>query len=239
VIIYPAIDLKEKKCVRLYQGDMNKVTVFNDSPVSQAQYFADSGFKNLHVVDLDGAVSGNSINSSTVQDILNNVEIEVQLGGGIRDIKAIEYWLNLGLKKVIIGTAALKNPELVKQAAKNFPGQIIVGIDAKNDFVAVNGWVEESKIKVIDLAMKFEDAGVDSIIYTDISKDGTLEGVSLKSTVKLANSISIPVIASGGVSNIDDIIRVSEAEKEGVKGVIVGRALYEKKITIGELQKFL
>ncbi len=239
MIIYPAIDLKEERCVRLYQGDMNKVTVFNDNPVNQAQYFADNGFKFLHVVDLDGAVAGKSINSNVIKDILNNVDIKVQLGGGIRDIDAIESWLNLGLSKVIIGTAALKNPDLVKEAAKNFPGQIVVGIDAKDDFVAVSGWIEDSKIKVIDLAKKFEDAGVDSIIYTDINRDGTLSGVSLESTVNLAKNISIPVIASGGVSDISDIKKIQDCEQHGIKGVIVGRALYDKRITIQELKKLL
>ena len=239
MIIYPAIDLKEQKCVRLYKGDMEKVTIFNDNPVNQAQYFADNGFKFLHIVDLDGAIAGKSVNSQIVKDILNNVDIKVQLGGGIRDLKAIESWLNLGLNKIIIGTAALKNPDLVKEATKKFPGKIIVGIDAKDDFVAVSGWVEKSKIKVIDLARKFEDAGVDSIIYTDINRDGTLMGVSLESTIDLAKNISIPVIASGGVSTIKDIENIKNCEKYGVSGVIVGRALYDKKITIEELKKFL
>lgn len=239
MIIYPAIDLKEGKCVRLYQGDMNRVTIFNNNPIDQARYFADNGFKFLHIVDLDGALQGKAINSEIVKDILNNVEIEIQLGGGIRDIKAVEFWLNLGLSKVIIGTAALKNPELVKLAAKEFPGQVIVGIDAKDDFVAVSGWVEDSKIKVIDLAKKFEDAGVDAIIYTDISRDGTLEGVNLSKTIELAKNISIPVIASGGVSDINDIERIKDSEKYGIRGVIVGRAIYDKKIAIDDLKKFM
>ena len=239
MFIYPAIDLKDQKCVRLYQGDMNKATIFNDSPVSQAQYFVDNGFKFLHIVDLDGAVSGSAINSSVVKDILKNVDVKLQLGGGIRDIKAIEFWLNLGLEKVIIGTAALKNPALVKEAAKEFPHKIIVGIDAKNGFVAVNGWVSTSEVKVVDLAKKFEDCGVDSIIYTDISRDGTLSGLSLDSTIDLAKNISIPVIASGGVASIKDIENVKNSEVFGVGGVIVGRALYEKKISIDELKKLL
>ncbi len=238
MIIYPAIDLKEQRCVRLYKGDMEKVTIFNNNPVNQAKYFADNGFKYLHIVDLDGAIAGKSINSQVIKDILNNVDVKVQLGGGIRDMKAIEFWLNLGLNKVIIGTAALKNPQLVKDAAKNFPNQIIVGIDAKDDFVAVSGWVEDSKIKVVDLAKKFEDVGVDSIIYTDINRDGTLEGISLESTVNLAKSISIPVIASGGVSDIKDIQNIKDCEKYGISGVIVGRAIYDKRISIKELEKF-
>lgn len=239
MIIYPAIDLKEQKCVRLYKGDMNKATIFNDNPVNQAQYFADNGFKFLHIVDLDGAIAGKSVNSQIIKDIINNVDIKIQLGGGIRDMAAIESWLNLGLNKIIIGTAALKNPQLVKDAAKNFPNQIIVGIDAKDDFVAVSGWVEDSKIKVIDLAKKFEDAGVDSIIYTDIDRDGTLEGVSLNSTINLAQNISIPVIASGGVSTINDIKNIKNSQKHGINGVIVGRAIYDKKISIEELKEYL
>jgi phosphoribosylformimino-5-aminoimidazole carboxamide ribotide isomerase len=239
VIIYPAIDLKDAKCVRLYKGDMNKVTVFNNNPVDQAQQFANDGFKHLHIVDLDGAMIGKAVNFKVIKDIINNVDIKIQLGGGIRDMKAIESWISLGLDKVIIGTAALKNPELVKESAKNFPGKIIVGIDAMDDYVAVNGWVEKSKITVIDLAKKFEDAGVSSIIYTDISRDGTLSGVSLEKTINLAQNVSIPVIASGGVSQIQDIHDIKKSEKHGVSGVIIGRAIYDKKITIKELKIYL
>lgn len=239
MIIYPAIDLKEGKCVRLYKGDMNKVTVFNDSPLDQARYFASQGFKFLHIVDLDGALQGRGVNHNIVKDIISNVDIKIQLGGGIRDIKAIESWIDTGLSKVIIGTAALKNPDLVKLAAKEFPGKIVVGIDAKDDYVAVSGWVEDSQIKVIDLAKKFEDVGVNAIIYTDIARDGTLEGVNLERTVNLAKNISIPVIASGGVSNIDDVEKLCQFETFGVNGVIIGRALYDRKIEVLQLKKFL
>ena len=237
MIIYPAIDLKEGKCVRLYKGDMNQATIFNNNPVDQAQYFVNNGFDFLHIVDLDGAIAGNSINSTIIKDIIKNTHARIQLGGGIRSLESIESWLGCGLSKVIIGTAALKNPELVKEAAKKFPNQIIVGIDAKDDFVAVSGWVEDSKIKVTELAKRFEDVGVDSIIYTDINKDGTLTGVSLENTINLAKNISIPVIASGGVSDIDDVKNIIEAEKYGIKGAIVGRALYDKKIKIEDLAK--
>jgi len=235
--IYPAIDLKEGKCVRLYKGDMNQATIFNDNPLNQAQYFANNGFDFLHIVDLDGAISGSPVNSKIIKNIINNSNVKIQLGGGIRSIKSIESWLNCGVSKVIIGTAALKNPDLVKEAAKNFPNQIIVGIDAKDDFVAVSGWVEESKIKVTELAKRFEDAGVDSIIYTDINKDGTLSGVNLENTINLAKNISIPVIASGGISNIEDVKKVISSEDFGIKGVIVGRAIYDNRIDIAELSK--
>ena len=235
MIIYPAIDLKDGKCVRLYKGDMNQVTIFNDSPANQAKSFEDQGFKFIHVVDLDGAIAGSSANEKSVKSILKTVNIPVQLGGGIRNIETIEKWLDLGINRVIIGTAALKNPELVKSAAKKFPRKIIVGIDAKNGAVAVEGWVSESNITVIDLAKKFEDAGVVSIIYTDINRDGTLTGIDLEGTKKLAESINIPVIASGGVASIEDIIRLKTIEKYGVEGVIIGKALYEKKINISVL----
>ena len=235
MIIYPAIDLKDGKCVRLYKGDMNQATIFNDSPANQAKSFEDQGFKFIHVVDLDGAIAGSSANEKSVKSILKTVNIPVQLGGGIRNIDTIEKWLDLGINRVIIGTAALKNPELVKSAAKKFPGKIIVGIDAKNGAVAVEGWVSESDITVIDLAKKFEDAGVTAIIYTDINRDGTLTGIDLEGTKKLAESINIPVIASGGVASIEDIIRLKTIEKYGVEGVIIGKALYENKISISEL----
>ena len=235
MIIYPAIDLKDGKCVRLYKGDMNQATIFNDSPANQAKSFEDQGFKFIHVVDLDGAIAGSSANEKSVKSILKTVNIPVQLGGGIRNIDTIEKWLDLGINRVIIGTAALKNPELVKSAAKKFPGKIIVGIDAKNGMVAVEGWVSESNISVTHLAKKFEDAGVAAIIYTDINRDGTMTGVDLEGTKKLAESINIPVIASGGVASIEDIIKLKTLEKYGIEGVIVGKALYEKKINISEL----
>jgi phosphoribosylformimino-5-aminoimidazole carboxamide ribotide isomerase len=236
MIIYPAIDIKDSKCVRLFQGDMNQVTIFNDSPLKQAQFFKESGFNYLHIVDLDGAVAGKSVNHEAVKEIIDNVDLQIQLGGGIRSMANIEFWLNLGVTKVIIGTAALKDPELVIRAAQKFPQQIIVGIDAKDNYVQVSGWVEDSKIKVIDLAKKFEDAGVNSIIYTDISRDGTLFGPNIENTVKLAQNISIPVIASGGISNIDDVKQLKEQETQSIKGVIIGRAIYDKKINLSDLQ---
>jgi phosphoribosylformimino-5-aminoimidazole carboxamide ribotide isomerase len=235
MIIYPAIDLKGGNCVRLYQGDMNQATIFNNSPASQAKYFEDQGFKFLHLVDLDGAINGNSVNENSIKLILKNISIPVQLGGGIRTMENIEKWLELGISRIIIGTLALKEPEIVKAAAKKFPGKIIVGIDAKDGMVATHGWVEKSNISVIDLAKNFADAGIAAIIYTDISRDGTMNGVDLEGTKKLAESLSIPVIASGGVASIEDIKNLKKIEKFGVEGAIVGRALYDKKIAVNEM----
>ncbi|MCE3255596.1 MAG: hisA [Rickettsiaceae bacterium] len=227
MIIYPAIDLKDGKCVRLYKGDMAQVTIFNDSPASQAKYFQDQGFKFLHIVDLDGAIIGSSANEKSVKEILQAITIPAQLGGGIRNLEAIEKWLVLGISRVILGTVALQNSYLVKEAAKKFPGKIAVGIDAKNGMVATHGWLEDSSTSVIDLAKKFEDAGVAAIIYTDINRDGTGQGADFEGTKKLAESTSIPVIASGGIGSIDDVIKIKELN---INGVIVGRALYDKKI---------
>jgi len=232
MIIYPAIDLKDGKCVRLYKGDMSQVTIFNDSPATQAKYFQDQGFKFLHIVDLDGAIAGNSANEKSVKEILENITIPAQLGGGIRNMETIEKWLALGISRVILGTVALQNPDLVKVAAKKFPGKIVVGIDAKNGMVATHGWVESSTTSVVDLAKKFEDVGVAAIVYTDINRDGTGEGVDFEGTKKLSESISIPVIASGGVGSIDDVKKVAQL---GINGVIIGRALYDKKIKVQDL----
>jgi phosphoribosylformimino-5-aminoimidazole carboxamide ribotide isomerase len=235
MIIYPAIDLKDGKCVRLYKGDMDQATIFNDSPASQAKQFQDQGFKFLHIVDLDGAIAGNSANEKSVKEILQNITIPAQLGGGIRNLETIEKWLDLGLNRVILGTIALQNPDLVKQAAKKFPNKIVVGIDAKNGMVATHGWVESSSTSVIDLAKKFEDAGVAAIVYTDINRDGTGDGVDFEGTKKLAESISIPVIASGGVGGLEDVKKVAQL---GINGIIIGRALYDKKIEVKELLNF-
>ena len=235
MIIFPAIDLKNGQCVRLLKGDMNQATVFNDNPAAQAQEFENLGFKFLHIVDLDGAISGKSVNEDSVREILKTVKIPTQLGGGIRSIAAIEEWLSLGLSRVILGTVAAKNPALVIEACKKFPGKIVVGIDAKEGFVATEGWVETSQISVLTLAKKFEDCGVEAIIYTDISRDGTLTGVDLAGTKSLAENLKIPVIASGGVSNLADVLEIKALEKSGVIGAIVGRAIYDKKIATHNL----
>jgi len=236
MIIFPAIDLKSGKCVRLLKGDMAQVTIFNENPLYQAQEFCNLGFKFLHIVDLDGAVLGASQNSEIVAQILKNVKIPVQLGGGIRSLADIEKWLELGVSRVILGTIALQNPQLVKQACQKFSHKIVVGIDARNSKVATHGWVNESNFSVIDLATQFEDCGVSAIIYTDISRDGMLSGFDYQGTKNLAQAIKIPVIASGGISSIADLKRVGELKQFGVDGVIIGRAWYEKKITLDELR---
>ncbi len=235
MIIFPAIDLKNGQCVRLFKGDMNQATIFNDNPAAQAKEFEDLGFKFLHIVDLDGAIAGKSENENSVKEILKNIKIPTQLGGGIRTIAAIEKWLNLGVSRVILGTIAAKNPELVIEACKKFPGKIVIGIDAKNGFVATEGWVETSEIPVLELAKKFEDCGAVAIIYTDISRDGTLTGADLTGTKNLAQNLKIPVIASGGVSDLEDVLKIKELEKFGVIGAIVGRAIYDKKISVADL----
>ncbi len=235
MIIFPAIDLKNGQCVRLFKGDMAQFTVFNDFPKDQALEFEKQGFKYLHLVDLDGAIEGRIVNKKAVLDILQAIKIPVQLGGGIRSIEAIESWLELGVSRVILGTIAAKNPQIVKEACKKFSGKIVVGIDAKNGFVATEGWVETSKIKALDLAKKYEDCGVKAIIYTDISRDGTLGGPDIEGTKLLAQNLKIPVIASGGVSSNDDIKKLQQLEKYGLEGIIVGRALYDKKIDINKI----
>jgi phosphoribosylformimino-5-aminoimidazole carboxamide ribotide isomerase len=235
MIIFPAIDLKNGQCVRLYKGDMNQATVFNDDPAAQAIEFENLGFKFLHIVDLDGAISGSSANEKSVCKILKSVNIQVQLGGGIRSIESIKKWIDLGVSRVILGTIAAKNPNLVIEACKKFPGKIVIGIDALNGFVATEGWVETSEISALELAKKFEDCGAAAIIYTDISRDGTLSGADFDGTKNLAKNLKIPVIASGGIGNLDDVLKIALLEKHGVIGAIVGRALYDKKISAADL----
>lgn len=235
MIIFPAIDLKNGKCVRLFKGDMNQATVFNDNASAQALEFENLGFKFLHIVDLDGAIAGTSANEESVRAILKSIKIPSQLGGGIRSLATIEKWLDLGISRVILGTIAAKNPELVKEACKKFPGKIVVGIDSKNGFVATEGWVETSEITTLELAKKFENCGVSAIIYTDISRDGTLTGPDFVGTKSLAENLSIPVISSGGISCLDDVLKIRDLEKFGVTGVIVGRAIYDKKIAATDL----
>jgi len=237
MIIFPAIDLKSGQCVRLFKGNLNQATIFNHSPAAQAREFENLGFKFLHLVDLDGAVAGSVANTESVKEILQSIKIPVQLGGGIRSLAAIERWLELGVNRVILGTVAAKNPELVREACKKFPEKILVGIDARDGFVATEGWVETSEISYLTLAKKFEDCGVAAIIYTDISRDGTLSGVDLAGTKNLAENLKTPIIASGGISNLEDVLQIKSLEKYGVIGAIVGRALYEKKIDPQNLTK--
>lgn len=234
MIVIPAIDLKEGKCVRLEQGLMDKDTVFNDNPGAQAKVWQDQGAELLHIVDLDGAFAGEPRNRTAIEAIVKALSIPTQLGGGIRDIPTIEAYLDLGIDRVIIGTAAQRNPELVEEACKRFPGRIVVGIDAKNGMVAVQGWAEVTDITAVDLARRFEGYGVSAIIYTDISRDGMMQGPNIEATRALAESISIPVIASGGVSSLKDIRNLMVVEKSGVTGVITGKAIYTGAIRLAE-----
>jgi phosphoribosylformimino-5-aminoimidazole carboxamide ribotide isomerase len=225
--LYPAIDLKDGTCVRLLRGDMDKATVFSNTPAAQAAIFENDGFSWLHIVDLNGAFEGKPVNGGAVKSILSRVKMQVQLGGGIRTLEMIDTWLTAGVSRVILGTAALKNPVLVKEACRLFPGQVAVGIDAINGKVAVSGWADVSDMQAVDLAKKFEDAGVAAIIYTDINRDGAMQGANISETVTLAESITTPVIASGGVSSIEDIKNYKAVETSGIEGVIIGRALYD------------
>lgn len=232
MIIFPAIDLKDGMCVRLLKGEMDKATVFNESPAGQARIFEGQGFEWIHIVDLNGAFEGRPVNEEAVKSIIEAVDVKLQLGGGIRTLETIEQWLKLGITRVILGTVALRDPELVKEACRKFPGQIVVGIDGKDGKVAVQGWAETSHMDVIELAKKFEDAGVEAIIYTDIGRDGAMEGPDIEGTKKLADAVNIPVIASGGIASNDDIEAVRKLQGHGVVGVISGRALYDGKIDI-------
>ena len=229
--LYPAIDLKDGQCVRLRRGEMNDATVYSPDPAAQARAWQDVGFEWLHVVDLNGAFAGRPVNAKAVEAILGAVTIPVQLGGGIRDMSAIETWLSAGIRRVILGSAAAKNPSLVRQACRSFPGRIAVGIDARDGRVATDGWAELSSMDAVALAQSFEDVGVAAIIYTDISRDGMLSGLNLEQTLGLAAAVSVPVIASGGVGGLDDIAALHRAAKgTGIRGVIVGRALYDGRV---------
>jgi phosphoribosylformimino-5-aminoimidazole carboxamide ribotide isomerase len=238
MILFPAIDLKNGQCVRLKQGDMGQATLFNADPADQARKFATEGAEWLHLVDLDGAFAGQPVNAAAVESILKTVKVPCQLGGGIRDIARIEGWLLKGIARVILGTVALKKPELVKGAARVFADRIVVGIDAKHGRVAVEGWAETSDVPVLDLARRFEDAGVAAIVYTDIDRDGLLQGVNAEATAELAAKLSIPVIASGGVAGPDDLDRLKAVQPRskqgggGIAGVIAGRALYDGRLDL-------
>ncbi|WP_374828858.1 1-(5-phosphoribosyl)-5-[(5-phosphoribosylamino)methylideneamino]imidazole-4-carboxamide isomerase [Paenochrobactrum pullorum] len=230
MILFPAIDLKEGECVRLKLGDMDQATVYNQDPAAQAKAFEDQGFEWLHVVDLNGAFAGESVNGAAVDAILKATKNPVQLGGGIRSLQHIENWLLRGLSRVILGTVAVRDPALVIEACKEFPGKVAVGIDAKGGKVAVEGWAEASELGVIELAQKFEGAGVAAIIYTDIDRDGILAGINWESTLSLADEVSIPVIASGGLASMQDIERMTMPDARKLEGAISGRALYDGRI---------
>jgi phosphoribosylformimino-5-aminoimidazole carboxamide ribotide isomerase len=234
MMLFPAIDLKDGKCVRLKLGDMAQATIYNDDPAAQALAFEQQGFQWLHVVDLNGAFEGQSVNGAAVEAILKATGNPVQLGGGIRTLAHIENWLSKGLARVILGTVAVRSPELVKEACKLFPEKVAVGIDAKGGKVAVEGWAEASELGVVELAQRFEGAGVAAIIYTDIDRDGILTGINWESTIALANAVSIPVIASGGLASLDDIRRMMKPDARKLAGAITGRALYDGRLNAGE-----
>ena len=238
MILYPAIDLKDGACVRLYKGEMDQATVFNDNPAAQAVAFEQAGCEWLHLVDLNGAFAGEPVNGAAVEAILSETNIPAQLGGGIRDMATIEAWLSKGLARVILGTVAVENPTLVREAAAAFPGQVAVGLDARNGMVATRGWAEETDINVTDLAKTFEDNGVAAIIYTDINRDGAMQGPNVAATAALANAISIPVIASGGVSSLDDLRALKNCGAP-LNGAISGRALYDHAIDLAQAHKLL
>ncbi|MBB5051977.1 phosphoribosylformimino-5-aminoimidazole carboxamide ribotide isomerase [Afipia massiliensis] len=234
MILFPAIDLKNGQCVRLEQGDMARATVFNLDPAAQAKTFETQGFEYLHVVDLDGAFAGKPVNAQAVESMLKVVKFPVQLGGGIRDLATIEAWLSKGIRRVIIGTAAVRDPALVKEAAKKFPGRVAVGLDARDGKVAVEGWAETSTVTALDIAQRFEDAGVAAIIFTDIARDGLLKGLNLDATIALADAISIPVIASGGFASIADVKAMLSPRAKKLEGAISGRALYDGRVDPAE-----
>jgi phosphoribosylformimino-5-aminoimidazole carboxamide ribotide isomerase len=230
VILFPAIDLKDGRCVRLVQGDMTQATIFNDNPAEQALTFERQGFEYLHLVDLDGAFAGKPVNGEAVKAILDAIAIPVQLGGGIRDLRTVEAWLEKGVERVIIGTAAVRDPDLVREAARLYPGRIAVGIDARDGLVAIEGWAKTAQMSAIDLGRRFEDAGVAALIYTDISRDGVMKGLNIEATLALAKATSIAVIASGGLATIADVERLLEPDCARLTGAITGRALYDGRL---------
>jgi phosphoribosylformimino-5-aminoimidazole carboxamide ribotide isomerase len=233
IIIFPAIDLKGGKVVRLAEGDMDRATVYGDNPAEQAAAFAGQGADHLHVVDLDGAFAGRAVNASAVEAIIAAFPGKVQLGGGIRDRAAIDRWLALGVDRVVIGTAALENPDLVREAARDLPGRIVVGVDARDGFVATHGWAEVTDVPVVELANRFADAGVAAALFTDVGRDGMLKGCNINATIHLARHTTIPVIASGGVKDLGDILELARNASEGIEGVITGRALYDGTLDLG------
>ncbi|MGB8154767.1 MAG: 1-(5-phosphoribosyl)-5-[(5-phosphoribosylamino)methylideneamino]imidazole-4-carboxamide isomerase [Pseudolabrys sp.] len=239
VILFPAIDLKEGLAVRLEQGDMARATIFHRDPAAQAQAFEQQGFEYLHIVDLDGAFAGKPMNAAAVDRILETVGIPVQLGGGVRDTATVENWLEKGIDRIVIGTAAVRDPPFVKQAARDYPGRIAVGLDARDGKVAVEGWAETSELSVLDIARRFEDVGVSAIVYTDIARDGMLQGLNLDATVALAEAIRIPIIASGGLASIEDIKELLSPRAGKLAGAIAGRALYDGRLDAAEALKLI
>jgi len=239
LILFPAIDIKDGVCVRLEQGDMARATVFNRDPAAQAQTFVTEGFEYLHVVDLDAAFAGRPVNVRAVERIIESIPLPVQLGGGLRDMGAISSWLEKGVDRAIIGTAAVRDPSLVRDAARAFPGRIAVGLDARDGNVAVQGWAETSELTALEIAQRFEDAGVAAIIYTDISRDGLLKGLNLDATIALADAVTIPVIASGGLASLDDIRLMLEPRAAKLAGAIAGRAIYDGRLNASEALRLI
>ena len=239
MILFPAIDLKDGQCVRLLYGDMDKATVFNDDPAAKAAQFVAEGFEWLHLVDLNGAIDGKPVNGAAVDAILSRVKVPMQLGGGIRDRATIAYWLERGVRRVILGTAALEDPQLVKSACKEFPGQIVVSIDARGGMVASRGWLRTTEVRATALALAMEEAGVAAIVFTDIDRDGALTGVNIDATVDLAWALKTPVIASGGLASIDDLRALLAEEAAGIEGAISGRALYDGRLNPREALRLL
>ena len=239
MILFPAIDIKDGICVRLEQGDMARATVFNRDPAAQAQTFVAEGFEYLHVVDLDAAFAGRPVNVRAIERILESIPLPVQLGGGLRDMGAISSWLEKGVDRAIIGTAAVRDPSLVREAARTFPGRVAVGLDARDGKVAVQGWAESSELTALEIAQRFEDAGVAAIIYTDISRDGLLKGLNIDATVALAEAVTIPVIASGGLASLDDVRLMLEPRAVRLAGAIAGRALYDGRLNASEALRLI
>jgi len=232
MILYPAIDLKDGKCVRLVRGDMEQATIFNDHPADQARQFVEQGFEWIHLVDLNGAFAGTPVNSEAVRAIVNAVNLPIQLGGGIRDMATAEMWIGNGIRRIILGTAAVRDPEFVREAASAFPGQVAIGLDAKNGKVALEGWGKASEFSTVEIAQRFENAGVSAIIFTDIGRDGALAGLNMDATIALAEAVSIPVIASGGLASMADIEDLLTARASSLNGAITGRALYDGRIDV-------
>jgi phosphoribosylformimino-5-aminoimidazole carboxamide ribotide isomerase len=237
MIIFPAIDLKDGKCVRLYKGDFSKTTIFNSSPFNQALEFKKKGFTELHLVDLDGALKGRSKNKKVIIKIIKNTSLNVQLGGGIRTLNQISFWIKNGVSTVVVGTMAVKNPKILQKACDLFPGRIAVALDVRNNFLAIKGWIKQTKIKLMDFSKKLEDFGVSRIIYTDINRDGTKIGVNFSQLKKIVSKVNIPLVVSGGVSNINDVRKLYKAGL--FDGVIIGKAIYDKSISLSELKKFV
>ena len=237
MLIFPAIDIKDSKCVRLVQGDFHKMTSYENSPFDQAKIYFQNGFKNVHIVDLDGALQGRSTNSNIIQKILKNLNLKIQIGGGIRTINDINNWVESGVDKVIMGTAAVENVNLLKTACKKFPNKIAVSLDVKDGFIFLSGWKKQTNILAVDFVKKIENFGVSRIIYTDINKDGTKKGPNIKDTVKLSSKVKIPFVVSGGISSIEDIKKIKSLNNSNIEGVVVGKSIYDGDIKISELAK--